>query len=383
MKNKTYNDPWDEIEARANNYSSQGLLAMVIVIIIAWALTVGGFFIIDIQLMTRAALIGIFGFLSLRALLRIFDNSKRWLKYPVLAVICIICGTIVSVLSFHAVLLYVIPLIFAAQYSKQHVIWCTLAFDTVIVAVSSLVAFYYGLCDLNIFFVSMDNYAHFTEIVQNGFVGLELNPNPTFIILAYATFPRAMLLALFAFMLSQITAKGRAEAAQLARTKLISETDFITGVFNKNKYAEMIESYYPKLDGVGVIFWDINNLKEVNDEFGHEMGDRIIIELAEALLSTAGKACRVYRIGGDEFISVIDNPAPGEEKRLEKAILRTLSTTKSEAEATVSVAHGTARGKGVNITQVVNEADAAMYACKRIMKGENSEAPRQKPGKIQ
>ena len=78
-----------------------------------------------------------------------------------------------------------------------------------------------------------------------------------------------------------------------------------------------------------------------------------------------------------------DNPAPGEEKRLEKAILRTLSTTKSEAEATVSVAHGTARGKGVNITQVVNEADAAMYACKRIVKGENSEAPRQKPGKIQ
>lgn len=376
MKKQTYSDPWDEIEARANNYSSQGLLAMVIVIIIAWALTVGGFFVVDRNMMTKAAIIGILGFLSLRAILRIFDNSKRWLKYLVLTVICVLCGTIVSVLSFHAVLLYVIPLIFAAQYSKQHVIWCTLIVDSLTVAASSLVSFYYGLCDLNIFFVSNASYSFYAELVENGLNGLEINPNPTFIILAYASFPRAMLLTLFAFMLSQITAKGRAEAAQMARTKLISETDFITGVFNKNKYAEMISSYYPKLDSVGVIFWDINNLKEVNDEYGHEMGDRIIIELAEALLAKSDATKRVYRIGGDEFVTMIDNPKPGEEKRVEREILNLLANTKSKAEACVSVAHGTARGSGVNVSQTVNEADAAMYACKRKMKGENEESPR-------
>ena len=217
MKKQTYSDPWDEIEARANNYSSQGLLAMVIVIIIAWALTVGGFFVVDRNMMTKAAIIGILGFLSLRAILRIFDNSKRWLKYLVLTVICVLCGTIVSVLSFHAVLLYVIPLIFAAQYSKQHVIWCTLAVNGITVVFSSLVSFYYGLCDLNIFFVSNSNYHYFTQLARDGFAGLETNPDPTFIIIAYASFPRIMLLSLIAFMLSQITAKGRAEAAQMAR----------------------------------------------------------------------------------------------------------------------------------------------------------------------
>ncbi|MCR5584812.1 MAG: GGDEF domain-containing protein [Lachnospiraceae bacterium] len=376
MKKQTYSDPWDEIEARANNYSSQGLLAMVIVIIVAWALTVGGFFVVDKDMMTKAALIGILGFLSLRAILRIFDNSKRWLKYLVLSVICVLCGTIVAVLSFHAVLLYVIPLIFAAQYSKQHVIWCTLAVNGIMVVISSLVSFYYGLCDLNIFFVSNANYEYYSQIAANGFAGLETNPNTTFILIAYASFPRIMLLSLIAFMLSQITAKGRAEAAQMARTKLISETDFITGVFNKNKYAEMIESYYPKLDTVGVIFWDINNLKEVNDEYGHEMGDQIIIELAEALLAKSGDTYRVYRIGGDEFVSIIDNPSPGEEKKVEKEILKLLACTKSKADACVSVAHGTARGKGLDVSQVVNEADAAMYACKRKMKGENDESPR-------
>ncbi len=374
MIKPNYSDPWDEIEARANRYSSKALLAMIVVIVAVWILTLIGFFVIDKHMMTNIAVISILGFLSLCVLLRIIDNSKKWLKYLVLAVICVLCGTIVSALSFHAVLIYALPLVFAAQYSKQHVIWCTYAFNIITVAVSSLIAFYYGMCDLNIFFVSMDNYKHFTELTEAGYAGLQTNPNPTFIILVYATIPRAMILALFAYMLSKITEKGRSEAAQMARTMMISETDFVTGVFNKNKYAQMINDYYPNLNEVGVIFWDINNLKEVNDEYGHEMGDRIIFELAEALLAKTSDTRRVYRVGGDEFLTIIDNPSPEEEKIVEKEILKILSETESKAEACVSVAHGTARGKAADITNVVKDADAAMYACKRKMKGEESDA---------
>ncbi len=375
MKKNTYSNPWEEIEARANEYSSKGLLAMVIVIIIVWALTATGFFVIDKSMMTKAALSGILGLLSLRALLGIFDNSKRWLKYVVLALICIICGIIVSVLSFHAVLLYAVPLFFATQYSKPHVIWYTYAINSVCVAVSSLAAFYYGFCDLNIFFVSMYDYNHFLEIMENDMC-LAMNPNPVFIILVYATIPRCLLLALFSYLLLQITAKSRAEASQLARAKMISETDFVTGVFNKNKYAEMIKDYYPKLKKVGVVFWDINNLKEVNDEYGHEMGDLIISELATVLLQKPSKRIRVYRVGGDEFLTIIDNPSPNEEKKVERDTITRLTTFDSKATVDVSVAHGTASGSGSDITKVVNEADAAMYACKRKMKGENDVTPR-------
>ncbi len=372
MKKRTYSNPWDEIEARANNYSSKALMAMVIVVLAVWLLTLCGFFIIDKDMMTRSAITSIIGFLALHILLRVFDNSKKWLKYVQLAVICILCGALVSALSFHALLVYVIPLIFAAQYSRQHVIWATLAFDVIVVAVSSLLAFYYGLCDLNIFFVSMGTYDQFSEIVANGFQGLEVNADPTFIILVYATIPRAMILSLFAYMLSKITEKGRAEAAQLARTKIISETDFVTGVYNKNKYIQMINDYYPKVNVVAVIFWDINNLKEVNDELGHEMGDKVIAKLAETLLSQSDEKTKIYRVGGDEFLSMIENPALGEEEEYEDHIVQLLSDAAKRAKVCVSVAHGSARGQGSDINRVVNEADAAMYACKREMKGENN-----------
>ncbi len=375
MKKQTYSDPWDEIEARANNYSAKAIMAMVVVILAVWVLTVADFFVIDSKMMTQVTIVSVAGFLSLRALLYFYDNSKRWLKYVVLSVICLLCGIIVSALSFHAVLLYALPLIFASQYSRQHVIWCTLIVDVIVVAVSSLIAFYYGLCDLNIFFVSMSNHSHFMKMMEDEMC-LPLNPDPTFVILVYATIPRAMILALFAYMLSKVTEKSRAEAAQMAKAKIVSETDFITGVYNKNKYAEMIKDHYPKIESVAVIFWDINNLKVVNDEFGHEMGDQVIIKLAEILLSRADKRHNVYRIGGDEFITVIDNPLPGEEKRYEADTVRMIEETATRAKVPVSVAHGASKGRGADILQTINEADAAMYACKRAMKGEASETVR-------
>ncbi len=368
-KNPNYSDPMDEIEARANNYSAKALMAMVLVIVAVWVLTVTGFFIIDKMMMTNIAIVSVAGFLSLRALLRIFDNSNRWLKYVVLAVICLLCGTIVSALSFHAVLLYALPLIFAAQYSRQHVIWCTWLFNIIVVAASSLIAFFYGMCDLNIFFVSMANRSYFMELMENEMC-LALNPDPVFIILVYATIPRAMILALFAYMLSKITEKSRAEAAQIARDKTISETDFVTGVYNKNKYAQMINDHYPKVPIVAAVFWDINNLKEVNDELGHEMGDKVIIKLAETLLSKADDTHRVYRVGGDEFLTLIENPTPNEEDTYEAEIVKLLSEAAERARVTISVAHGNSRGRGIDITNIVNEADAAMYVCKRTMKGE-------------
>ncbi len=368
MRKHTYTDPWDELEARANKYSAQALIAMVGVVIIVWLLTLGGFFIIDKTMMTRVALFSTAGFLSLLAVLIIVDNSARWLKYVVLSVICILCGAIVSSLSFHAVLIYVIPLIIAAQYTRKHVIWVTYAVNVVSVAVSSLIAFYHGFCDLNIFFVSMSDFEHFMAVAENGFAGLELNSDPTFIILVYATIPRALILALLSYILSRITEKGRAEAAQMARTKIISETDFVTGVYNKNKYTEMIRDYYPRVDSVGAVYLDVNNLKEINDSKGHDYGDKLITMLASAMLAEADDLRKVYRLGGDEFLALIETPIKGEEENYVQEVMKKLADEEEKEGLNVSVAWGTARGNGRDIETIVREADAAMYTCKRNMK---------------
>ena len=88
-------------------------------------------------------------------------------------------------------------------------------------------------------------------------------------------------------------------------------TDALTGVANKAAYKE----YVDKLDKraaaenmkYAVVVMDINNLKKINDNFGHEFGDMLIRD-ASRLIQKGFKDHTVYRIGGDEFVIIIEQP---------------------------------------------------------------------------
>lgn len=89
----------------------------------------------------------------------------------------------------------------------------------------------------------------------------------------------------------------------LSQLWLLSYTDQLTGLGNRNQYVDLVE----KLDmeppkTLGVVFIDINGLKQANDSYGHEFGDHMIRSLGEALQSFFPDCS--YRIGGDEFVSI-------------------------------------------------------------------------------
>ncbi len=367
MKKHVYTNPQDELEARANRYSAKGLKAMIVLILLCWVLTLCNFFVISKIVMTQVALVSILAFLVLMLLLAEKDNTKPWLKYVVLSIICLLTSGIAAVLSFHAILLYMIPIVFAGQYIQKRVVWITFCINVVTMACSEVFAFYFGLCDLNIFFESMGDYNHFVEVVNNNYQGLAVNANPVFIILVYATIPRAIIIGLVAFILANINEKSRAEAAQMARLKTSSDLDFMTGCYNKNKFTEMTETYYKGVKTVAVLYWDLNNLKDTNDKKGHKAGDELITRLSQVLLSRVCGNAKVYRVGGDEFIVVIENPTVVEEETFKRDVFDMLGT---RDVFDISVAYGAARGSGDSICDVVNEADKCMYENKRIMKGE-------------
>ena len=83
------------------------------------------------------------------------------------------------------------------------------------------------------------------------------------------------------------------------------ETDALTGFKNRKAYYEDIVTI--ELDPeqskqpIGVIFADINGLKEINDSEGHEAGDRLILKIAKSIREIFTDA-RIYRLGGDEFV---------------------------------------------------------------------------------
>lgn len=84
----------------------------------------------------------------------------------------------------------------------------------------------------------------------------------------------------------------------------LSYRDMLTGLYNRNKYIRIVESYSDKkVCDVGACYIDLNGLKKMNDQFGHEAGDRLIKSAAN-LMSELFED-HVYRVGGDEFVIVV------------------------------------------------------------------------------
>ncbi len=84
----------------------------------------------------------------------------------------------------------------------------------------------------------------------------------------------------------------------------LSYHDDLTELYNRRYFNEVSELYKNK-KGMGILLADINGLKLVNDVFGHEEGDRILIRFARLLKDNLPKESVIARLGGDEFVAVI------------------------------------------------------------------------------
>lgn len=158
----------------------------------------------------------------------------------------------------------------------------------------------------------------------------------------------------------------------IMREKLVyeSEHDGLTGLYNKGKYLTVSRDTYGNLDSIAIFNFDVNNLKLMNDKFGHEAGDRLIIKAANSIRKILNNRVHGYRMGGDEFLVVARNVSKTEADDI-------MSRWKSELERLNSandnidcvVAAGMAYGdKGYDYELLMKEADSAMYQDKKSKK---------------
>lgn len=359
-------------EIKSNKSTLKGFIWFLIAVAFVWLLTVTGFFEVDKGLVTIAFAFTFVVFIPPVCMLFKGDLSKPWIKYVLLSLICIVSAVIISFLSFHAVLLYVVPLLFAIQYRKKSTIWFVYGVNTVTMLISSLVSFYYGICDLNIFLKSQHVRGWYMDMVAEGALNIPLNENPVFIIIVFEVFPRSIILFVFSVMMQYTVVSRNEDAYRITKLTYLKETDIKTRVFNKNKYDEMVEEYYPKIDNIAVVFWDINNLKKINDKYGHAAGDMAIEKLSSVLYEYSDDRRRVYRIGGDEFLFIIDNPSHNEVEDVVRNIEGKLDTYNSGNKVKISSAVGYSLGKGKDIIEIVKSADECMYKNKRLSKESRS-----------
>lgn len=152
--------------------------------------------------------------------------------------------------------------------------------------------------------------------------------------------------------------------------KFIAQHDDMTGLLNTRAYNERLK-VLPL--SCAVIFFDINNLKYVNDNFSHEDGNKLIKETSALIIKHFGKE-NAYRIGGDEFVVLLDTPPHNVHDKFAKEIgeihasLAEISK-KDNNKIPYAVSAGYAIGdKKRPVSDVIKAADTAMYRNKKAYK---------------
>lgn len=355
----------DYQEIKSNKHTLKGFCWFLLAVAFIWLLTVLGFFEVDKKLITISFLANIILFIPAVYIFFKSNLSKAWIKYFLLSLVCVVSAVLAAFLSFHAVLAYVVPLLFAVQYRRRSTIWFVYAVNTVTMLISSLVSFYYGICDLNLLLQSQHVRSYYLEIITESALNIPFNEDPVFIIIVFEVFPRSIILFVFSIMMQYTVVSSNEDAYRIAQLTYLEGTDTKTKVFNKNRYVEMVADYYPKIEKVAVLFWDLNNLKKINDKFGHAMGDMAIEKLSSALSAHSSDRRRVYRIGGDEFLMILDEPEQEEAETIMRSVQEKLKAENADSEVKVSSAVGFALGSGADILEVVKIADIRMYENKK------------------
>lgn len=172
--------------------------------------------------------------------------------------------------------------------------------------------------------------------------------------------------------LEALIKKEELQEKELGFARQMAYTDPLTGVKNKFAYLEAESEIEKKisdstLKDFGLIVFDLNGLKNMNDTMGHEAGDQYIKEGCRLICGTF-KHSPVFRIGGDEFVAFIQ----GENYEKHESLLRDFETVveKNQSEGKVVISSGYAEFHpgDSNFISIFERADKKMYERKRILK---------------
>ena len=132
-----------------------------------------------------------------------------------------------------------------------------------------------------------------------------------------------------------------------------------------------MDEHRENFSDISVILCDLNNLKYYNDNYGHELGDKYIISAAEILSEAIGRLGKCYRIGGDEFIAVLENTASDTIKEcFNKMEFMQQQYNKNNHSLVIEMACGyaVAEKNDRSVADIVKRADNMMYKHKVSIK---------------
>lgn len=175
----------------------------------------------------------------------------------------------------------------------------------------------------------------------------------------------------------EITALYEEIATSQKEIKYLAYHDHLTGLPNRRYFIERLNhvihlNHMKKM--FSIMFLDLDNFKMINDTMGHATGDELLIKVSERLLNSLRKSDIVARIGGDEFVVMIENTEDLDEtkmvaEKIIKCFAEPFILNGREFFVTTSMGIALYPTDGDNADKLVKNADIAMYKAKE--KGNN------------
>ena len=143
---------------------------------------------------------------------------------------------------------------------------------------------------------------------------------------------------------------------------ILSETDLLTGLCNRNSYEQKLEMY-SSMHGqrLSCVYVDVNGLHEMNNTKGHAAGDKMLQFVGKTLQKEFGEK-NSFRIGGDEFVALI----PGEEEKVIQAKIGHIQVLVEAESYHVSIGCSTGNTSETKVTSLVSTAEKRMYEAKQL-----------------
>jgi diguanylate cyclase (GGDEF)-like protein len=158
----------------------------------------------------------------------------------------------------------------------------------------------------------------------------------------------------------------------LREAQMRATTDALTGLPNRryfDEYLGLLARRRRAEDRVGVLMVDIDRFKKLNDTYGHAVGDHVLREVAQAIVSAVREGDVPARYGGEEFVVLLRNPgtriAVEVGERVRRAVADLDLRRLGVAQVSVSVGVAVADHPEIELEDVIEDADRALYRAKR------------------
>ncbi|MBA2238499.1 MAG: GGDEF domain-containing protein [Lysobacter sp.] len=158
--------------------------------------------------------------------------------------------------------------------------------------------------------------------------------------------------------------------SQRQRLEALASHDALTGAYNRRamerELAVAVESLRRERLPVGLAVMDLDHFKEINDTYGHETGDRVLVDFAQLVAANTRKGDRLFRFGGEEFVLLLRGADAAGLRTSTEELRAVIAAGLRCRQDAISVSIGAAALEpGEDVASWLARADAAMYRAKR------------------